>query len=160
MARPARRRVSTEMASIILTLSVSVLAFLFFKYMPNYTPGDGQTWIWGLPGWFSLGYITMQLWLLLDTALRVRAAGIIGAVLAIAPVMTGIIIGVLWMIGYLSLSAFQLNALAMLIATGIVEFVSTLWVRHVLLQRGMTVVRSRSRLIAQRPARHAPRGSA
>ena len=28
----------------------------------------------------------------------------------------------------------------MLIATGIVEFVSTLWVRHVLLQRGMTVV--------------------
>ncbi len=140
MASPARRRVSTETASIILTLSVSVLAFLFFKYMPNYTPGDAQAWVWGLPGWFSLGYITMQLWLLLDTALRVRAAGIVGAVLAIAPVMTGIIIGVLWMIAYLSLSAFQLNALAMLIATGIVEFVSTLWVRHVLLQRGMTVV--------------------
>ncbi len=85
-------------------------------------------------------YITIQLWLLLDTALRVRAAGVIGAVLAIAPVMTGIVIGVLWTIGYLSLSGFQLNALAMLIATGIVEFVSTLWVRHVLLQRGMTVV--------------------
>jgi len=128
------------MASIILTLSVSVIAFLFFKYMPNYAPGDGQTWIWSLPGWFSLGYITIQLWLLLDTALRVRAAGVIGAVLAIAPVMTGIVIGVLWVIGYLQLSGFQLNALAMLIGTGIVEFVSTLWVRHVLLQRGMTVV--------------------
>src|SRR5687767_8308449 len=138
MARPARRGVSTEMASIILTLSVSVIAFLFFKFMPNYTPD--QNWIWGLPGWFSLSYITIQLWLLLDTALRVRAAGVIGAVLAIAPVMTGIVIGVLWFIGYLSLSGFQLNALAMLIGTGIVEFVSTLWVRHVLLQRGMTVV--------------------
>ena len=140
MSRPARRGVSTETASIILTLSVSVLAFLFFKYMPYYTPTDGQTWIWSLPGWLSLGYITIQLWLLLDTALRVRAAGVIGAVLAIAPVMTGIVIGVLWIIGYLSLSGFQLNSLAMLIATGIVEFVSTLWVRHVLLQRGMTMV--------------------
>ena len=140
MSRPARRGVSTEMVSMILTLSVSVIAFLFFKYMPNYTPGDRQTWIWSLPGWFSLGYITIQLWLLLDTALRVRAAGVIGAVLAIAPVMTGIVVGVLWVIGYLQLSGFQLNALAMLIGTGIVEFVSTLWVRHVLLQRGMTVV--------------------
>jgi hypothetical protein len=140
MAKPTRRRFSTEMASITLTLTVSVLAFLFFKYMPNYTPTEAQNWIRSLPGWLSLGYITIQLWLLLDTALRVRAAGIIGAVLAIAPVMTGIIIGVLWMIAYLPLSLFQLNALAMLIATGIVEFVSTLWVRHVLLQRGMTVV--------------------
>jgi hypothetical protein len=138
MPRPARRRISTETVSIILTLSVSVIAFLFFKYMPSYTPD--QNWIWSLPGWFSLGYITIQLWLLLDTALRVRAAGVIGAVLAIAPVMTGIVIGVLWIIGYLSLSGFQINALAMLIATGIVEFVSTLWVRHVLLQRGMTMV--------------------
>jgi len=140
MSRPARRRISTEWASIVLTLSVSLLTFLFFKYVPNYTPEHGQTWIWSLPGWLSLSYITIQLWLLLDTALRVRAAGVIGAVLAIAPVMTGIVIGVLWIIGNLMLSGFQLNALAMLIATGIVEFVSTLWVRHVLLQRGMTVV--------------------
>lgn len=136
----AHRRFSTEVISIALTLTVSLLAFLFFRYMPDYTPGADQNWIRALPGWFSLSYITIQLWLLLDTALRVRAAGIIGAVLAIAPVMTGIIIVVLWTINYLHLSAFQLNALAMLIATGIVEFVSTLWVRHVLLQRGMTVV--------------------
>jgi hypothetical protein len=138
MAKP--RRMSTEMASIILTLSVSVLAFVFFKYFPNFMPGPGQDWVWAVPGWLSLSYITIQLWLLLDTALRVRAAGVIGAVLAIAPVMTGIISGVLWLFYYLSLSSFQLNALVMLIATGIVEFVSTLWVRHVLLQRGMTVV--------------------
>jgi hypothetical protein len=140
MARPARRRISTETASIILTLSVSVLAFVFFKYLPDFMPGPGQNWVWAVPGWLSLGYITIQLWLLLDTALRVRAAGVIGAVLAIAPVMTGIIIGVLWIINYLSLSPFQLNALVMMIATGVVEFVSTLWVRHVLLQRGMTVL--------------------
>lgn len=139
MARP-RSRPSTEVISIVLTLTISVLAFLFFRFVPNYAPGPDQNWIYGVPGWLSLGYITIQLWLLLDTALRVRAAGIIGAVLAIAPVMTGIIIAVLYAISYLSLSAFQLNALAMLIATGVVEFVSTLWVRNVLLQRGMTVL--------------------
>ena len=65
-----------------------------------------------MPGWLALGYITIQLWMLLDTALRVRAASVIDAVLAIAPVMTGIVFGVLWMVGYLQLSRFQLNALA------------------------------------------------
>ena len=85
----------------------------------------------GLPGWLSLGYITVQLWMLLDTALRIRPASVIDAVLAIAPVITGIVCGVLWMVGHLHLSLFQLNALAMLIATGMVEFVSTLWVRNV-----------------------------
>ncbi len=139
MADP-RRGVSTETASIILTLSVSVLAFLFFKYMPNYTPGDGQAWVWSLPGWFRSATSRSSSGCCWTRRLRVRAAGVIGAVLAIAPVMTGIVIGVLWMISYLSLSGFQLNALLMLIGTGIVEFVSTLWVRHVLLQRGMTMV--------------------
>ena len=44
------------------------------------------------------------------------------------------------MVGYLHLSLFQLNALAMLITTGVVEFVSTLWVRNVVLQRGVSVL--------------------
>jgi len=57
-------------------------------------------------------------------------------VLAIAPVVTGIVCGVLWMVDNFHLSLFQLNALAMLITTGVVEFVSTLWVRNVVLQRG------------------------
>ena len=35
---------------------------------------------------------------------------------------------------------FQINALAMLIITGVVEFVSTLWVRNVVLQRGVSVL--------------------
>ena len=136
----AARRIPTEAVSILLTLTVSVAAFLFFRYSSDFTPASNQNWAWAVPGWLSLGYITIQLWLLLDTALKVRAAGIIGAVVSIAPVMTGIIVFVLWIIGYLTLSAFNLNALAMLIGTGIVEFVSTLWVRHVLLQRGMTVL--------------------
>ena len=53
----------------------------------------------------------------------------------IAPVVTGIVCGVLWMVDYLHLSLFQLNALAMLTVTGVVEFVSTLWVRNVVVPR-------------------------
>lgn len=134
----AQRGLSAEMSSILLALLVSGLSFVFFKYIPNYTPQ--ADWIRGLPGWLSLGYITIQLWMLLDSALRVRPTSMIDAVLAIAPVVTGIVCGVLWMVDNLHLSLFQLNALAMLITTGVVEFVSTLWVRNVVLQRGVSVL--------------------
>jgi hypothetical protein len=133
-----RRGISAETSSIILALGVSALAFIFLKYFPNYTPE--ANWIRGLPGWLALGYITVQLWMLLDSALRIRPTSVIDAVLAIAPVVTGIVCGVLWMVDYLHLSLFQLNALAMLVVTGVVEFVSTLWVRNVVLQRGVSMM--------------------
>jgi len=134
----ARRGISAEMSSIIMAVGASAAAFLFLKYMPNYSPE--ANWVRGLPGWLALGYITIQLWLLLDSALRIRPTSMIDAVLAIAPVVTGIVCLVLWMVDNLHLSLFQLNALAMLITTGIVEFVSTLWVRNVVLQRGVSMM--------------------
>src|SRR3954453_18677854 len=137
MAVPGRG-LSAEMSSIILALAASVVAFLFFRFMPDYSPD--HNWVRGLPGWLALGYITVQLWMLLDSALRIRPTSVIDAVLAIAPVVTGIVCGVLWMVDYLHLSLFQLNALAMLTITGVVEFVSTLWVRNVVLQRGVSVL--------------------
>jgi len=129
---------SSELSSIILALGVSVLAFLFFKFVPDYSPNEN--WIRGLPGWLALGYITIQLWMLLDSALRIRPTSVFDAVLAIAPVVTGIVCGVLWMVDYLHLSLFQINSLAMLTITGVVEFVSTLWVRNVVLQRGVSML--------------------
>jgi hypothetical protein len=133
-----QRGLSAEVSSIILALGVSAVAFVWFRYFPNYSPE--QNWVRGLPGWLALGYITVQLWMLLDSALRIRPTSVIDAVLAIAPVVTGIVCGVLWMVDYLHLSLFQLNALAMLVVTGVVEFVSTLWVRNVVLQRGVSVM--------------------
>jgi hypothetical protein len=133
-----RRWLSAEVSSILLALAISAFAVVFLKYFPNYSPE--RNWIRGLPGWLALGYITVQLWMLLDSALRVRATSVIDAVLAIAPVVTGIVCGVLWMVDYLHLSLFQINALAMLTITGVVEFVSTLWVRNVVLQRGVAVL--------------------
>ena len=139
MAIPAGSRwPSSELWSIILALATSVLAFLFFRFMPDYSPE--HNWIRGLPGWLALGYITVQLWMLLDSALRIRPTSVIDAVLAIAPVVTGNVCAVLWMVDYLHLSLFQLNAMAMLTVTGVVEFVSTLWVRNVVLQRGVSVL--------------------
>src|SRR4051812_33437630 len=138
MAAPAGRGLSAEMSSILLALAASVLAFVFFRFVPEYSPE--HNWVRGLPGWLALGYITVQLWMLLDSALRIRPTSVIDAVLAIAPVVTGIVCAVLWMVGYLHLSLFQLNALAMLTVTGVVEFVTTLWVRNVVLQRGVSVL--------------------
>jgi hypothetical protein len=133
-----QRGLSAEVSSIILALGVSAVAFVWFRYFPNYSPE--HNWVRGLPGWLALGYITVQLWMLLDSALRIRPTSVIDAVLAIAPVVTGIVCAVLWMVDYLHLSLFQLNALAMLVVTGVVEFVSTLWVRNVVLQRGVSVM--------------------
>src|SRR5437868_4585841 len=133
-----RRWPSAELWSIILAVVVSILAALFFRFFPNYTPEHNS--LRGLPGWIALGYITAQLWMLLDSALRIRPTSIIDAVVAITPVVTGIVCTVLWMSGSLHLSLFQVNALAMLTVTGFVEFVSTLWVRNVVLQRGVAVL--------------------
>jgi hypothetical protein len=132
-----RRSFSSETWSIILALGITVFAVLIFL-IPDYTPSSNA--IRGLPGWIALGYITAQLWMLLDSALRIRPTSILDAVLAIVPVIAGIVCAVLLMVGFLKLSLFQINALAMLTATGIVEFVSTLWVRNVVLQRGVSVV--------------------
>ena len=138
MAGPAGRGLSAETSSILLALGASAAASLWFYFLQNYSPE--QNWVRGLPGWLALGYITLQLWMLLDSALRIRPTSVIDAVLAIAPVVTGIVCAVLWMVGFLHLSLFQLNALAMLTVTGVVEFVSTLWVRNVVLQRGVSVL--------------------
>ena len=132
-----RRHFSSETWSIILALGITVFAVIIFL-VPNYTPSSNA--IRGLPGWIALAYITAQLWMLLDSALRIRPTSILDAVLAIVPVIAGIVCAVLWMVGFLQLSLFQINALAMLTITGVVEFVSTLWVRNVVLQRGVSVV--------------------
>jgi len=140
-ARMANRKtsfLSSEMWSIILALGISAAAALFFKLLPDYTPE--RNWLRGMPGWVALGYITAQLWMLLDSALRIRPTSIADGALAIAPVVTGIVCGILWMVDYLHLSLYQINVLAMLTATGLVEFVSTLWVRNVVLQRGVAVL--------------------
>ena len=134
---PRRRALSSEAWSIILALGITALA-VGLLLIPNYVPARDS--IRGLPGWIALAYITAQLWLLLDSALRIRPTSIIDAVLAIVPVVAGIVCTVLWMVGFLSLSLFQINALAMLSVTGFVEFVSTLWVRNVVLQRGVSVL--------------------
>ena len=78
--------------------------------------------------------------MLLDSALRIRPTSVADAALAIAPVVTGIVCGVLWMVDYFHLSLYQINALAMMTVTGVVEFISTLWVRNVVLQRGVSVL--------------------
>jgi hypothetical protein len=124
--------------SIVLALGLSAGAIVFFKYAPNYTPEHNS--LRGMPGWVALAYLTIQLWMLLNTALRVCLTSILDAAFAIAPVVTGIVSFVLYVVGYFDLSLYQLNALAMLTMTGLVEFTATLWVRNVVLQKGVSIV--------------------
>src|ERR1043166_368152 len=90
----AARRLSAEMSSIILALAAALIGFAYLKYFPNHSPE--HNWVYGVPGWLALGYITVQLWMLLDSALRIRPTSVIDAVLAIAPVVTGTVCGGPW----------------------------------------------------------------
>ena len=77
-------------ASIVLALGASAAGVSVLQVSCR-TIRRSINWIRGLPGWLALGYITIQLWMLLDSALRIRPTGVIDAVLAIAPVVTGIV---------------------------------------------------------------------
>jgi hypothetical protein len=54
-------------------------------------------------------------------------------------VVAGLVVVIEWLIGHLPLSGFQLNALALLIATSLGEFLLTIWIRFVLNRRTIAI---------------------
>jgi hypothetical protein len=72
---------------------------------------------------------------LLVSATQIRALGVLDSVLAILPVVAGLVITVEWILGDLPLSLFQLNVLALLVATSVAEFLLTIWIRFVINRR-------------------------
>jgi hypothetical protein len=72
---------------------------------------------------------------LLVSATQIRAIGVVDSIVAIVPVVAGLVTGIEWILGRVPLSAFQVNVLAtMLITTG-GEFLLTTWARFVLNRR-------------------------
>jgi hypothetical protein len=51
------------------------------------------------------------------------------------PVVVGFVLIIEWLLGHVPLSLFQLNALGLLIATSLAEFLLTIWIRFVINRR-------------------------
>ncbi|MBI4723552.1 MAG: hypothetical protein HY765_00535 [Rhodomicrobium sp.] len=133
----ARARNNThpeEWFSILLALIATVAATLYIGYFPTYEPASGGYWV--VPVWLGFLYLIVQMALLLFSASQVRALGVLDSVLAIAPVVAGLVVLVQLIINReFTLSSYQLNTLAVLIVAGASEFLLTIWIRFVINRR-------------------------
>src|SRR5262249_2218406 len=121
-----------EFFSILMTVGAAIGAVVYFWIAPGFSP---QSYAWAMPGWIAGAYLVLQILFLLVSASQVRALGVLDLVLAILPVVIGLVIFVEWLLGHLPMSLFQLNVLGLLIATALAEFLLTVWIRFVINRR-------------------------
>lgn len=126
-----------EHFSILLALGGTVASIAFFWLAPSLQPDSRIAW--ALPGWIALTYLFLQIFFLLLSATQIRALGVLDSIVAIVPVIAGSVMVVEWLLGNLPLSLFQLNALGLLIATSLGEFLLTVWIRFVLNRRTISI---------------------
>ena len=122
-----------EWLSIIFALGGALLATAFFWGVPQFEPQGGLAWT--VPGWVAFTYLFFQMLFLLVSATQIRALGVLDSIVSIVPFVAGLVTATEWLMGHLSLSTFQINALATMLAAGLGEFPLTVWVRFVVNRR-------------------------
>jgi len=139
IGRTAHARVAhpEEYLSILMALAGAGCALAFLWLDPSYSPQNPV--VWAIPGWIGGAYLFLQILFLLVSATQIRILGVFDSIIAIVPVVAGLVTVVEWLLGHLPLSSFQLNALALLIATSLAEFLLTIWIRFVLNRRTIAI---------------------
>jgi len=123
-----------EWFSILLALIGTIAATFYIGYFPRYEPESGAYWV--IPVWTGFLYLVIQMIFLLFSASQVRAAGVLDSILAIVPVVAGLVILVQTIINSnFQLSNYQKNTLAVLLIAGTSEFLLTIWIRFVINRR-------------------------
>jgi hypothetical protein len=126
-----------EWFSILLALIATIGGSIFIGYDASYKPSEGGV-AWAIPVWIGFLYLIVQMTFLLFSASQVRALGVLDSVLAIAPVVAGLVILVQIIISptfKANISSYQINTLAVLIVAGASEFLLTIWIRFVINRR-------------------------
>jgi len=140
-ARPraahARLAHPEEGLSILMALGATVGSLVFFWLVPIFSPDSHIAW--AIPGWIAGAYLFLQILFLLVSATQIRTLGVLDTIIAILPVVAGLVLIAEWILGHVPLSAFQLNALALVIATSLSEFLLTVWIRFVLNRRTIAI---------------------
>jgi hypothetical protein len=126
-----------EWFSILLALGGAAAAIAFFVLAPGFQPM--RPLVWAIPGWMAGAYLFVQIVFLLVSATQIRTLGVLDTIVAILPVVAGLVMVVEWGLGHIPLSHFQLNALVLLIATSLAEFLLTVWIRFVLNRRTIAI---------------------
>jgi hypothetical protein len=144
MADQAPRAMPEEWFSIIGSVAAAVVAPLFIRYA-NWDPANhgGLDWepqnhiFWTIPLWIGLFYLIIQMAFLLQSASQVRALGVLDSILAILPLVAGLVLLALNIVDSKTFhfSSYQHSALAVLIVVGGAEFLLTIWIRFVVNRR-------------------------
>ncbi len=135
--RPRKVAHPEEWLSILISLVGTAAATAFIWCAPGFDPASGPAWT--IPVWLALAYLLVQLVFLLVSATQIRALGVLDSIVSIVPVVAGSVTAVEWILGHLSLSAFEIISLAALIIAGVAEFLLTIWIRFVLNRRTFAV---------------------
>jgi hypothetical protein len=126
-----------EGISILMALGATVGSLVFFWLAPGFQPESHIAW--AIPGWVAGAYLFIQILFLLVSATQIRTLGVLDTIIAILPVVAGLVMVAEWVLGHAPLSLFQLNALGLLIATSLGEFLLTVWIRFVLNRRTIAI---------------------
>jgi hypothetical protein len=126
-----------EHFSILLALLATIGSAGFFWLTPGLEPESHIAW--AIPDWVAGAYLFLQILFLLVTATQIRVLGVIDSIVAIFPFVVGLVLIAEWLLGHLPLSEFQLNALALLLATSLAGFLFTVWMRFVINRRTIAI---------------------
>ena len=122
-----------ESVSSGLAVLLALVGGLFFFRMQGWTP-ESDRWIY-LLAWLVLGYLAVQLIMLLSTSIDSRGIGFVDTVMGLVPALVGVVVAVESGQGILKLSGFQEHALYLMIGTSLLEALITLWVRFTVNRR-------------------------
>jgi hypothetical protein len=126
-----------EWFSILVALGATVATVGFFWLQPTFQPAGGFAWT--IPGWIAFAYLFSQIMFLLVSATQIRALGVLDSIVSIFPFVAGLVMIAEWVLGRLPFSLYQLNALAFVLATGLAEFLLTVWIRFVVNRRTIAI---------------------
>jgi len=119
--------------SILTALAAAGATTAFLWQAPDFEPANNLAWL--IPGWVALAYLFIQMACLLVSATQIRALGVVDSIVAIIPVVAGLVTGIEWILGRVPLSPFQVNVLATMLITSGGEFLLTTWARFILNRR-------------------------
>jgi hypothetical protein len=126
-----------EWISILMALGGAAGSVLFMWLVPGFSPESHIAW--AIPGWIAGAYLFLQILFLLVSATQIRTLGVLDTIVAILPVVLGLVMVAEWLLGHVRLSLFQLNALGLMISTSLGEFLLTVWIRFVLNRRTIAI---------------------
>jgi hypothetical protein len=130
-----------EWLSIILALAATIFAPIAISLTHNWEPENKI--FWTMPLWIGLFYLIFQMAFLLrlvSSSDRNVSQGVLDSVVAIFPLVAGLVLLALSIVDSqsFSFSSYQLNELAVLIIVGASEFLLTIWILFVLNRRTVT----------------------